>query len=126
MARTEGAKLISDEGKQNQFSDKMAKEKFRLFAHGRGFCSLYQLCRVYQTLRCGLPLRSTPRKGSAPPEEVRNLIGQGETINVEFKGERSGPLSDRDLFVRAEDDGTITGARPRHGDSRAGPLRVGP
>ena len=66
------------------------------------------------------------------PEEVRNLIGRGETINVEFKGERSGPLSDRDLveavvclanrhdhewgylFVGVEDDGSVTGARPRH------------
>ncbi|MHB8368330.1 MAG: ATP-binding protein [Leptospirales bacterium] len=76
------------------------------------------------------------------PEEVRNLIGQGETIDVEFKGERSGPLSDRDLveavvclanrqdhewgylFVGVEDDGTITGARPRHGDAGTDPHRV--
>ncbi len=76
------------------------------------------------------------------PEEVRNLIGRGETINVEFKGERSGPLSDRDLleavvclanrqdhewgylFVGVEDDGSITGARPRHGDAGTDPHRV--
>ena len=76
------------------------------------------------------------------PEEVRNLIGRGETINVEFKGERSGPLSDRDLleavaclanrtdhewgylFIGVEDDGSVTGARPRHGDSGIAPFRV--
>ncbi len=76
------------------------------------------------------------------PEEVRNLIGRGETINVEFKGERSVPLSDRDLveavvclanrhdhewgylFVGVEDDGSITGARPRHGDAGTDPHRV--
>ncbi|MEC4683299.1 MAG: RNA-binding domain-containing protein [Nitrospirota bacterium] len=76
------------------------------------------------------------------PEEGRNLIGQGETINVEFKGERSEPLNDRDLveavvclanrqdhewgylFVGVEDDGLITGARPRHGDSATNLSRV--
>lgn len=76
------------------------------------------------------------------PEEVRNLIGRGETINVEFKGERSGPLSDRDLveavvclanrqdhewgylFVGVEDDGSLTGANPRHGDAGTDPHRV--
>ncbi len=76
------------------------------------------------------------------PEEVRNLIGRGETINVEFKGERSGPLSDRDLveavvclanrqdhewgylFVGVEDNGSVTGARPRHGDAGTDPHRV--
>ena len=72
------------------------------------------------------------------PEEVRNLIGRGETINVEFKGERSGPLKDRDLveavvclanrqghdwgylFVGVEDDGSS-------GDSSSGssPVREG-
>ncbi len=76
------------------------------------------------------------------PEEVRNLIGRGETINVEFKGERSGPLKDRDLveavvclanrqghdwgylFVGVEDDGSITGARPRHEHSTTNISRV--
>ena len=75
-------------------------------------------------------------------EEAQTLISQGETLNVEFKGERSGSLNDRDLveavvclanrvdhewgylFVGVEDDGSITGARPRHGNSRIDPLRV--
>ena len=65
-------------------------------------------------------------------EEAQALIRQGETLNVEFKGERSRPLNDTDLvetvvclanrqghdwgylFVGVEDDGSITGARPRH------------
>ena len=65
-------------------------------------------------------------------EEAQALIRQGETLNVKFKGERSRPLNDTDLvetvvclanrqgrdwgylFVGVEDDGSITGARPRH------------
>jgi len=76
------------------------------------------------------------------PEEVRSLIEQGETLNVEFKGERSGSLNDRDLveavvclanrhdqewgylFVGVEDDGSITGARPRHEHSKTNVSRV--
>lgn len=68
------------------------------------------------------------------PETVQALIAGGETLNVEFKGEARGPLSDRDLveavvclanrtgsdpawlLVGIEDDGRVTGARPRHGD----------
>ncbi len=76
------------------------------------------------------------------PEEVRSLIEQGETLYVEFKGERSGSLNDRDLveavvclanrhdqewgylFVGVEDDGAITGARPRHEHSKTNLSRV--
>ena len=76
------------------------------------------------------------------PEEVWSLIEQGETLNVEFKGERSGSLNDRDLvevvvclanrqdhdwgylFVGVEDDGSITGARPRHEHSKTNVSRV--
>ena len=65
-----------------------------------------------------------------------------ETINVEFKGERSEPLNDKDLvaavvclanrldhergylLVGVEDDGSITGARSRHGDSEIDPHRI--
>ena len=65
-------------------------------------------------------------------EEALTLISRGETLNVEFKGERSRPLNDTDLveavvclanrqghdggylFVGVEDDGSVTGARPRH------------
>lgn len=75
-------------------------------------------------------------------EEVRKLIDQGETLNIEFKGERAVSLSDKDLveavvclanrqdhewgylLVGVEDDGSITGARPRHGDSGTDHLRV--
>ena len=75
-------------------------------------------------------------------EEALTLISRGETLNVEFKGERSGPLNDRDLveavvclanrldhewgylFVGVEDDGSITGSRSRHGDSGTDPSRV--
>lgn len=67
------------------------------------------------------------------PELLKKLIESGETPLVEFKGERSRPLSDGDLveavvclanrpgpaelaylLVGVEDDGSITGARPRH------------
>ena len=76
------------------------------------------------------------------PEEVRSLIEQGETLNVEFKGERSGSLNDRDLveavvclanrhdqewgylLVGVEDDGLVTGARPRHEHSKTNLSRV--
>jgi ATP-dependent DNA helicase RecG len=67
------------------------------------------------------------------PDALRVLIGRGETLTVEFKGEERGPLNDRDLveavvclanqsgteparlLVGVEDDGRLTGARPRHG-----------
>ena len=65
------------------------------------------------------------------PEALRKLINDGETLDVEFKGEASRPLSDNDLveavvclsnrsgdsgylLIGVEDDGRITGARPRH------------
>ena len=66
------------------------------------------------------------------PDFVRELIARGETFDVEFKSERSEQVSDRDLveavvclanravaqtgylIVGVEDNGTITGARPRH------------
>ncbi|MBK7251601.1 MAG: winged helix-turn-helix transcriptional regulator [Gammaproteobacteria bacterium] len=69
------------------------------------------------------------------PERLRSLIAAGESLNVEFKGEERGPLNDRDLveavvclanrigtepawlLVGVEDDGRITGARPRHGST---------
>jgi ATP-dependent DNA helicase RecG len=66
--------------------------------------------------------------------ETQRLIAAGETLLVEFKGEARAPLSDDDvveaviclanrassepawLLIGVEDDGRITGARPRHGD----------
>lgn len=65
--------------------------------------------------------------------ELRALIARGETLAVEFKGEECAPLNDRDLveavvclanradnepgwlLIGVEDDGRVTGARPRHG-----------
>jgi predicted HTH transcriptional regulator len=67
------------------------------------------------------------------PEALRDLVACGETLSVEFKGEHGASLNDRELveaavclanraetgsawlLVGVEDDGTITGARPRHG-----------
>ncbi len=75
------------------------------------------------------------------PEAVRSLIVGGESRDVEFKGEEARPLSDGDLvetvvclanrpgnvpgwvLVGVEDDGRITGARPRHAD-HTDPLRL--
>lgn len=63
-------------------------------------------------------------------DEVRSWATKGESLTVEFKGESRGPLNDSDLvetivcmanahgglqLIGIEDDGTITGARPRHG-----------
>ncbi|MGH3587415.1 MAG: RNA-binding domain-containing protein, partial [Pseudonocardia sp.] len=71
-------------------------------------------------------------------ELAARLIAGGETFVVEFKGEQRHPYPDRDLieavtclangsggvlFIGVEDDGTITGARPRHA-SRTDPVRV--
>ncbi len=70
------------------------------------------------------------------------LIRKGESLNIEFKGERLKPLSDRDLleavacmanrsddkagnlFIGVEDDGRITGARPRHEAGKTDPVRL--
>lgn len=77
------------------------------------------------------------------PEALRNLIAAGETLDVEFKGEEKGPLSDQDLveavvclanrpgsqdpgwlLVGVENDGRITGARPRHPGGRTDIARL--
>lgn len=75
------------------------------------------------------------------PEALRSLIAGAETLDVEFKGEEARALSDGDLveavvclanrpgnapgwlLVGVEDDGRVTGARPRHAD-RTDPLRL--
>jgi ATP-dependent DNA helicase RecG len=67
------------------------------------------------------------------PDTLHRLIKGGETLDVEFKGEEFGPLSDSALVeatvclanrsgtdsawlvIGVEDDGRVTGARPRHG-----------
>lgn len=75
-------------------------------------------------------------------EELRALIREGESLEVEFKGEEKGPLSDRDLvevvvclanrpggedgwpLIGVEDDGRVTGARTRHEAGVTDPNRV--
>lgn len=75
------------------------------------------------------------------PDHLNALTASGEQLAVEFKGEERAPLNDRDLveavvclanrtgtesswlLVGVEDDGRITGARPRHGD-RTDPDRL--
>ncbi len=75
------------------------------------------------------------------PERLREIIQAGESLDVEFKGERSQPVSDSEpveaavclanrssdrpgwLLLGVEDDRSVTGARPRHHD-RTDPLRV--
>ncbi|MEW6047743.1 MAG: ATP-binding protein [Bacillota bacterium] len=71
--------------------------------------------------------------------ELLEIIAGGESFTVEFKGEGRQPLSDRDLveavvclangeggllLVGVEDDGTVTGARPRHEGGFTDPRRV--
>lgn len=69
------------------------------------------------------------------PDRLRDMIEKGETLSVEFKGEEREPLSDKDLveavvclanrpggdpgwlLIGVEDDGRVTGARPRHGST---------
>lgn len=76
------------------------------------------------------------------PEHLKQLIAEGETWAVEFKGEEKGRLGDAELvetvvclanrpgnepawvLVGVEDDGRITGARPRHESGATDPLRV--
>jgi ATP-dependent DNA helicase RecG len=83
---------------------------------------------------------------ATPPDQAADLstrvarwISGGESYEVEFKGEEKERLNDRDLveavvclangsggvlLVGVEDDGRITGARPRHEAGHTNPLRV--
>jgi len=81
-----------------------------------------------------------PSGGSAVEEkELRRLIARGESFRVEFKGEEHQKLSDDALveavvclangeggvlLVGVEDDGRVTGARPRHEAGITDPVRV--
>jgi ATP-dependent DNA helicase RecG len=71
-------------------------------------------------------------------DRLAEIIARGETYNVEFKGEEKHPLSDHDLVdavvclangdggllvIGVEDDGRITGARPRQ-RSKSDPLSI--
>jgi ATP-dependent DNA helicase RecG len=72
-------------------------------------------------------------------ERVARWIAGGETYEVEFMGEGRERFNDRDLveavvclangsggvlLVGVEDDGTVTGARPRHEAAPTDLLRV--
>jgi len=75
------------------------------------------------------------------PDRLRQIIQQGETLDVEFKGEGQRHLSDDEIvqavvcmanraseqsgwvLIGVEDDGRLTGARPRHG-ATTDPLRL--
>ena len=69
---------------------------------------------------------------------LKSHISGGESLCLEFKGERRGAVNDRDLveaviclanaeggliLVGVEDNGSVTGARPRHGQ-RTEPTRL--
>jgi len=69
------------------------------------------------------------------PDALKRMIADGETLVLEFKGEERAPLNDREmveavvclanrpggdtarLVIGVENNGRITGARPRHGHS---------
>lgn len=75
-------------------------------------------------------------------ETLKKIIESGETFDVEFKGEEKTHLSDGELieavvclanrssgrpawlFIGVEDDGRITGFRPRHEEGRTDPQKV--
>lgn len=65
-------------------------------------------------------------------DQLRKVIAHGESLTVEFKGEERGAISDREIYeavvclanvdggtilIGVENDGRITGAKPRHGPS---------
>lgn len=76
------------------------------------------------------------------PERLEELIAAGESPDVEFKGEERKSLSDDELIeavvclanrssntpawllIGVEDDGRVTGARPRHESGRTDPARL--
>jgi ATP-dependent DNA helicase RecG len=76
------------------------------------------------------------------PEKLQELIAAGESLDVEFKSEERKPLSDDELIeavvcltnrssnapawllIGVEDDGRVTGARPRHESGRTDPARL--
>ncbi len=75
-------------------------------------------------------------------EALERIISAGETLDIEFKSDEKTPLSDNDiveavvclanrtaltpgwLLIGVDDDGHITGARPRHESGRTDPARL--
>ena len=76
------------------------------------------------------------------PELLTTLIAGGESLDVEFKSESRQQLPDRDiirsvvclanrtgdapgwLLIGVEDDGSVTGARPRDGGGEIDPVKI--
>lgn len=71
-------------------------------------------------------------------ERIRELVKEGESLTVEFKGEWAKPISDREIYeavvclanadggtllIGVEDDGGISGSRPRH-ETATDPTRL--
>jgi len=69
---------------------------------------------------------------NANEHEIKTLLGQGETLTVEFKSDTKGGLPDRDLvaavvamanteggviLLGVEDSGTVSGIQPHHQDT---------
>jgi len=84
-------------------------------------------------------MQQQPGSAESLAECVARLIAGGETFEVEFKGEGRERFNDQDLveavvclangsggmlLVGVEDDGAVTGARPRHEAGRTDLLRV--
>jgi ATP-dependent DNA helicase RecG len=84
-------------------------------------------------------MASVMRLPELSPDAVRAAIAAGESLTVEFKSDQRQPFNDRDLveavvclangrggylLIGVEDDGTVTGARPRHEAGQTDPLRV--
>ena len=82
---------------------------------------------------------ATSDEATTSAGRVRALTATGERYDVEFKGEHRGPLNDQELVEAVvclangsggvllggvEDDGTPTGARPRHESGRTDVLRL--
>lgn len=72
-------------------------------------------------------------------DQLTRWLSEGESYEVEFKSEQRERLNDRDLveavvclangaggvlLVGVEDDGVVTGSRPRHEGGRTDPLRL--
>ncbi len=81
----------------------------------------------------------TPAPNDDLAPQVLSWVAGGERYDVEFKSEQRSSLNDRELLeavvclangsggvlrIGVEDDGAITGARPRHESGMTDPLRV--
>lgn len=102
----------------------------------------YARCKIIKST--GVPVRDWVEGVGikVTVDELTELIARGESLTVEFKGEANRQLSDDEIveavvcmanrpagqrgwvLVGVEDDGRITGVRPRYGSGTIDPLRV--